>query len=168
MMFTAQQDNMGPFAIRYPKGRGVMPEWKTPMVALEPGKGRMIRDGRDALVITLGHVGNFAGEACSALEKTGHTAAHCDLRFLKPLDEDLLHGLFSRFNKVVTVEDGSVTGGMGSAILEFMAAHGYDAKVKLLGVPDRFVEQGSVADLQHECGFDAEGILRALTVLTGA
>ncbi len=113
MMFTAQLPDMGPFAIRYPKGRGVLPQWKTPMMPLETGKGRMIRDGRDAAIITLGPVGNYAVEACKVLEQAGYSVAHYDLRFLKPLDESLLHVLLRKFNKIITVEDGSVMGGMG-------------------------------------------------------
>ncbi len=163
MMFTAQLPDMGPFAIRYPKGRGVLPQWKTPMMPLETGKGRMIRDGRDAAIITLGPVGNYAVEACKVLEQAGYSVAHYDLRFLKPLDESLLHVLLRKFNKIITVEDGSVMGGMGSAVLEFMACHGYSAQVCRLGVPDHFIEQGSVAQLHHECGFDAEGIIRKAT-----
>jgi 1-deoxy-D-xylulose-5-phosphate synthase len=165
MMYTAQLEGMGPFAIRYPKGRGVMPKWKTPLLQLEVGKGRMIRDGRDAVIITLGHVGNYAVEACAALEKTGHSVAHFDLRFLKPLDEDGMHEIFRRFKIIVTVEDGSVMGGMGSAILEFMADHGYTAQIVRLGVPDHFIEQGSVAELHRECGFDTQGIIQALSLL---
>jgi 1-deoxy-D-xylulose-5-phosphate synthase len=163
MMYTAQLKDMGPFAIRYPKGRGVMPHWKNPMVPLEVGRGRMIRDGRDAAIITLGHVGNYAVEACTELDKSGYSVAHYDLRFLKPLDEEMLHRIFGKFNKIITVEDGSVMGGMGSAILEFMANHGYGAKVRCLGIPDLFIEQGSVAELHHECGFDTEGIIRAVS-----
>ncbi len=162
LMFTAQLPRKGPFAIRYPKGRGVMPHWKTPLKQLEMGKGRMIRDGRDVAIITIGHVGNYAVEACARLEESGISAAHYDLRFLKPLDEELLHGVFRRFSKIVTVEDGCVLGGMGSAILEFMADHGYSSKVQRLGVPDSFIEQGSVDDLHHLCGFDTEGICRAV------
>lgn len=162
LMFTAQLPRKGPFAIRYPKGRGVMPHWKTPLKQLEIGKGRMIRDGRDVAIITIGHVGNYAVEACARLEESGISAAHYDLRFLKPLDEELLHGVFRRFNKIVTVEDGCVLGGMGSAILEFMADHGYSSKVQRLGVPDSFIEQGSVDDLHHLCGFDTTGICRAV------
>ncbi|MCX6304990.1 MAG: 1-deoxy-D-xylulose-5-phosphate synthase [Bacteroidetes bacterium] len=165
MMFTAQLKDMGPFAIRYPKGRGVMPKWKTPMTRLEVGRGRMIRDGKDAAIITLGHMGNYAIEACNALEKSGHSVAIYDLRFLKPLDEELLHGIFGKFNKIITVEDGAIMGGMGSAVLEFMADHGYAAKVRRLGIPDLFIEQGSVAQLHHECGFDTEGIIRSAGIL---
>ncbi|MEI7726175.1 MAG: 1-deoxy-D-xylulose-5-phosphate synthase [Bacteroidota bacterium] len=168
MMFTAQLKDMGPFAIRYPKGRGVMPKWKTPMVAIEVGTGRMIRDGKHLAIITLGHVGNYAVEACEALEKAGHSVAHYDLRFLKPLDEEMLHAIFSKFDKIITVEDGSVMGGMGSAILEFMADHGYGAKLQRMGVPDLFIEQGSVAELHHECGFDTEGIIRKVNLMLGS
>jgi len=153
---------MGPFAIRYPKGRGVMPQWKTPFKKLEPGKGRMIRDGRDVAIITIGHVGNYATEACTILEESGISAAHFDLRYLKPLDESLLHEIFSRFTRIITVEDGCIAGGMGSAVLEFMAANGYHARVVRLGVPDKFIEQGSVGELHHLCGYDAEGIRRAI------
>ncbi len=160
MMFTAQLPDMGPFAIRYPKGRGMMPKWRTPFVALQTGKGRMVRDGNDGAIITLGHVGNFALEACRLLENSGISLAHYDLRFLKPLDAEMLHSVFSRFKKIITVEDGSVMGGMGSAVLEFMADHGYSAEVRRLGIPDQFIEQGSVAELHHECGFDTEGIVR--------
>ena len=162
MMFTAQLENMGPFAIRYPKGRGVMPQWKTTMEALPVGKGRMLRDGSDIAILSLGPVGNAALEVCNELEKSELSVALFDLRFLKPIDEDLLHGIFAKFSKVLTLEDGSVMGGMGSAVLEFMADHGYTAKLKRLGVPDKFIEQGSVSELHHECGYDAEGIRKAL------
>ncbi|NCA77886.1 MAG: 1-deoxy-D-xylulose-5-phosphate synthase [Alphaproteobacteria bacterium] len=162
LMYTAQLPGMGPFAIRYPKGRGVMPQWKTPFNKLEPGKGRMIRDGRDVAIITIGHVGNYATEACTILEESGISAAHFDLRYLKPLDESLLHDIFSRFTRIITVEDGCIAGGMGSAVLEFMAANGYHSRVVRLGVPDKFIEQGSVGELHHQCGYDAEGIIKAV------
>jgi len=162
MMFTAQQEGMGPFAIRYPKGRGVMPFWKTPLEPLPVGKGRLIRDGEKAAIISLGHVGNYAVKACEELEMQGHFIAHYDLRFLKPLDTELLHGVFKKYKHILTVEDGAIQGGMGSAILEFMADHGYTASVTRLGIPDRFIEQGQVEELQHECGFDTEGIIKAL------
>ena len=162
LMYTAQLPEMGPFAIRYPKGRGVMPQWKTPFKKLEPGKGRMIHDGRDVAIITIGHVGNYATEACIILEESGISAAHFDLRYLKPLDESLLHDIFSRFTRIITVEDGCIAGGMGSAVLEFMAANGYHAHVVRLGVPDKFIEQGSVGELHHLCGYDAEGIIKAV------
>ncbi|MCX6266214.1 MAG: 1-deoxy-D-xylulose-5-phosphate synthase [Bacteroidetes bacterium] len=165
MMFTAQLKDMGPFAIRYPKGRGVMPKWKTEMLPVEVGRGRMIRDGADAAIITLGHVGNYAVEACAALEKAGHSVAHYDLRFLKPIDTALLHEIFGKHQKILTVEDGAVMGGMGSAVLEFMADHGYTATVHRLGIPDLFIEQGTVGELHHECGFDTDGIIRSAGLL---
>ncbi len=167
MMFTAQLDGAGPFAIRYPKGRGVMPVWRTPMKALEPGRGRMIRDGRDAAILTLGHVGNYALEACNRLSGSGIEAAHYDLRFLKPIDEPLLHEVFRRFSRIVTVEDGAVAGGMGSAVLEFMSDHGYSSNVRRLGIPDRYIQQGKVEELHRECGFDATGIAEAVAELLG-
>lgn len=162
LMFTAQLDGMGPFAIRYPKGRGVMPDWKTPLKKLEVGKGRMIRNGKDTAIITIGHVGNYAVEACDRLKESSFDVAHFDLCFLKPLDEGLLHDIFKKFSTILTIEDGSVQGGMGSAVLEFMADHGYRASVKRLGIPDRFIEQGTVAELHHECGYDVEGIIKAV------
>ena len=125
----------------------------------------MIREGTEAAIITVGHVGNYAVEACHALDTEGHSVAHYDLRFVKPLDEEMLHQVFRKFKKIITVEDGSVMGGMGSAVLEFMADHGYAAEVKRLGVPDMFVEQGSVAELHHACGFDTDGIIRAVSTL---
>jgi 1-deoxy-D-xylulose-5-phosphate synthase len=165
MMFTAQLPGMGPFAIRYPKGRGVMPHWKTPLKKMEVGKGRMVRDGVDMVVITIGHVGNYAVEACKQAENAGLSVAHLDLRFVKPLDEDLLHQIFKKHSRVITVEDGSIMGGMGSAVLEFMADHGYAAKVVRMGVPDRFIEQGTVAELHEICGFDARGIFNIMMSL---
>jgi len=163
MMFTAQLENMGPFAIRYPKGRGVMPQWKTPMEALAVGKGRLLREGRDAAIISIGTIGNEALQACNELEKSGFSVAVYDLRFLKPIDEDLLHEVFKKFSHIVTIEDGTVIGGMGSALLEFMADHHYTAKIKRLGIPDRFIEQGSVPELFSECGYDKEGIIRSVS-----
>jgi 1-deoxy-D-xylulose-5-phosphate synthase len=162
LMFTAQLEGMGPFAIRYPKGRGVMPHWKTPLKKMEVGKGRMIRDGEKIAVITIGHVGNHAVEACDEAQKSGISVAHFDLRFVKPLDEALLHQVFQKFSTIITVEDGAIQGGMGSALLEFMADHGYHAKVIRLGVPDLFIEQGTVAELHQVCGIDAAGILKTI------
>jgi 1-deoxy-D-xylulose-5-phosphate synthase len=122
----------------------------------------MIRDGEALAILTLGHPGNHAESACKALEGEGLRPAHYDLRFLKPLDETLLHGITTKFPTLVTVEDGSVNGGFGSAVLEFLADHGYRPKVVRLGIPDRFVEQGTVEELQKECGFDTEGIIRVI------
>jgi len=162
LMYTAQLNDKGPFAIRYPRGRGVMPEWKTPLEELPVGKGRKIKDGDRVAILSIGHPGNFVTEALLRLLPEGITPAHYDLRFLKPLDETLLHEVFHKFNKIITVEDGVVTGGMGSAILEFMAANHYQAEVCRLGIPDRFIEQGTPEELYRECGFDAEGIVKAV------
>ena len=161
MMFTAQTPGKGPFAIRYPRGSGVMPEWQTPMRELEVGIGRKLRDGKDLAIITIGHTGNFAAEACIALEKEGISAAHFDMRFLKPLDEALLEEVLGRFTKIITVEDGTVIGGLGSAVLEFQADRGFKSIVRRLGIPDRFILHGTQAELRHECGFDTEGIIAA-------
>lgn len=166
MMFTAQLPEMKTFAIRYPRGRGVMPEWKTPFARLEPGKGRTLREGDDVAIITLGPVGNFAVIAATELEKENIGVAHYDMRFLKPIDEELLHSIFQKFSKVITVEDGTVTGGLGSAILEFMSEHNYQADVQRLGVPDRFIDQGKPEELYRICGYDAAGIMKAVKNMT--
>ncbi|HTF04278.1 MAG TPA: transketolase C-terminal domain-containing protein, partial [Bacteroidia bacterium] len=159
LMYTAQLDkNHFPFSIRYPRGTGVMPEWKTPFEEIKIGTGRKVRDGKDIAILTIGHPGNFAVEACEALKKSGVDAAHYDMRFVKPLDENMLHEIFSKFDKVITVEDGCIQGGFGSAVVEFMADHNYHAEVKRLGIPDRWVEHGEQTELWRECGFDAEGI----------
>jgi len=158
LMFTAQQDNMGPFSIRYPRGNGVTPHWKQPLKAIPVGKGRCVRDGEGLAILTIGTIGNEAAKALAVLETEGHTSAHYDLRFVKPLDAGLLHEVFSRFTKVITVEDGCLEGGMGSAILEFAADNKYQAQVVRLGIPDRFVDHGEQKELWAECGFDAKGI----------
>jgi 1-deoxy-D-xylulose-5-phosphate synthase len=166
MMYTAQLENMGPFAIRYPRGRGVMPQWKTPLSSLPVGKGRMIREGKDLAVISLGHPGNVALEACLALANKNIDAALYDIRFLKPIDEELLHSICKKYSKIITLEDGSVIGGLGSAVTEFVNDNGYmHVQVHRLGVPDRFVEQGTLEELHHECGIDLEGIVKAAEAL---
>jgi 1-deoxy-D-xylulose-5-phosphate synthase len=162
MMYTAQLPGAGPFVIRYPKGRGTMTEWQTPFKVLEPGKGRRLRDGKDLAILSIGPVGNEVETAAIALEKDNIRIAHYDMRYLKPIDESLLYEVSRNFDRIITVEDGTITGGLGSAVIEFMADHGYTAKVKRLGVPDRFIEQGTVAQLHHECGYDAEGIVKTV------
>jgi 1-deoxy-D-xylulose-5-phosphate synthase len=166
MMYTAQLPGMGPFAIRYPRSRGIDPDWKKPFEALPVGKGRKIRDGKDLAFLTIGHVGNFALDACTTLEAKGIHAGLYDIRFLKPLDNDLLSEVFSKYKKVITVEDGTIIGGLGSAVIEFANDHGYDAEIVRLGVPDRFIEQGTLEELHRECGFDVDGLLdAAVTIL---
>jgi 1-deoxy-D-xylulose-5-phosphate synthase len=163
LMYTAQLDSTGlPFVIRYPRGEGVMPEWKTPLTAIEIGKGRKIKDGKEVAILSFGHPGNFATTAIRNLRSEGIDPAHYDIRFVKPLDETLLHEVFTNYSKIVTVEDGTVVGGFGSAILEFMNAHGYKADVSILGIPDRLVEHGTLKELYRECAYDAAGIEAAV------
>lgn len=163
LMYTAQLDSTEyPFVIRYPRGEGMMPEWKTPFEKVEIGKGRKLKDGEDVAILSFGHPGNFAAAAIRDVKAEGINPAHYDMRFAKPLDEALLHEVFSKFNKIITVEDGTVVGGFGTAILEFMSANGYKADVKILGIPDRLVEHGTPKQLYAEIGLDANGIASAL------
>lgn len=155
----------GPFSIRYPRGNGVMPEWKTPLRAIPVGQGRIVREGEDVAILTIGAIGNYAVQACQILEKEGFNPAHYDMRFVKPLDGELLHEVFGKFKKVITVEDGCVMGGFGSAVLEWMMDHGYQAQVKRLGIPDDIIEHGEQIELHRECGFDPEGIAAAVKSL---
>jgi 1-deoxy-D-xylulose-5-phosphate synthase len=159
MMYTAQLPGAGTYVIRYPKGRGVMTEWNQPFKELRAGKGRKIRDGEEIAVISVGHIGNEVIKAAEKLATEGISVAHYDIRYLKPIDEDLLHEIFAHFGKIITVEDGTITGGLGSAVAEFMADHKYRAHLVRLGIPDRFIEQGTVGELKRECGYDAEGII---------
>ncbi len=169
MMYTAQsekvQQGKHAFTIRYPRGEGVMPNWKTPFEAQEIGKGRLVSEGEEVAILTIGHIGNYAVDAVTMLAKEGIQPAHYDMRYVKPLDEALLHQIFSRFDKVLTVEDGCLMGGFGSAVLEFMANHGYMARVKRLGIPDAVVEHGEQIQLHNECGFDPQGIANAVREL---
>jgi len=162
LMYTAQLESTQlPFVIRYPRGEGMMPEWQTDMKAIEIGKGRKIKDGEEIAILSFGHPGNFAAAAIRSLKNDGIEPGHYDLRFAKPLDEALLHEVFSKYSKIITVEDGTVVGGIGSAVLEFMTAHQYKADVKILGIPDRIVEHGSQKELHKECHYDAEAIAEA-------
>lgn len=162
MMFTAQLPRDTSFTIRYPRGEGVMPEWRTPMHELEVGKGRIIRDGEDVAILTLGHIGNYAVEACQKLAEEGVFPAHYDMRFAKPVDEAMLDEVFGKFDKVITVEDGCLMGGFGSAVLEYIADKGYSAKVIRLGIPDSVIEHGTQLELHRECGFDPDGIAQTV------
>jgi len=168
LMYTAQlESNKLPFVIRYPRGEGVMPEWKTEMKEIEIGKGRKIKDGKEIAILSFGHPGNFAAAAIRNLRTEGITPAHYDLRFVKPLDEVMLHEVFANYDKIITVEDGTIVGGVGSAILEFMAKHNYKATVKILGIPDRIVEHGSQKELHRECNYDTEAIIEAARSFMG-
>lgn len=162
LMYTAQQEDMGPFSIRYPRGNGVMTDWKTPMKAVKVGTGRKLTSGEDIAILTIGPVGNFAQDAVSELTELGVSVAHYDMRFVKPLDEVLLHEVFSKFDKVITVEDGCLMGGMGSAVIEFMADHRYTAAVTRLGIPDVYIHHGKPEELYADCGFDTAGIIEAV------
>lgn len=158
LLYTAQLKNHGPFSIRYPRGRGVLDSWEEPFCEIVIGKGRLIRKGNDIAILSIGHPGNFVREASEILEAESVNVAHYDMRFVKPLDEGILHKVFKQFGQVITVEDGTVMGGFGSAVLEFMSDQGYHSRVTRLGLPDRFIDQGTQQELYQECGFDAEGI----------
>jgi len=163
LMYTAQlEKNAKPFSIRYPRGCGIKPNWKQPFEEIEIGKGRKMSDGTDVAILTIGKSGIFASRAVKSLVNENISAAHYDLRFVKPLDEELLTEVFTTFDKVITVEDGAIQGGFGSAVLEFMATRGYSSQVKLLGISDHFIEHGTPEDLYRECGIDAKGIKTAV------
>ncbi|HKL09079.1 MAG TPA: 1-deoxy-D-xylulose-5-phosphate synthase [Bacteroidales bacterium] len=167
LMYTAQLEKYGPFAIRYPRGKGVMPAWKTPFKKIAIGKGQQITKGEDIVILSIGHVGNYVIEATRKLTKNYQISiAHYDMRFVKPIDEEILHTVGKNFKAVITIEDGTVVGGFGSAVLEFMSEHGYHPVIKRMGVPDRFVEQGTLQELHHECGFDVQGIIKEVKALT--
>ena len=167
LMYTAQLESTTlPFVIRYPRGEGVMPEWRKPMEEIQVGKGRKLRDGKDVAILSFGHPGNFAGAAIRDLRADGLQPAHYDMRFAKPLDEELLHEALQNYEKIITVEDGTIVGGFGSAVAEFMAEHGYKNDLKILGIPDRIVEHGTLKELHRECGYDAQAIADAIRELT--
>ena len=163
LMYTAQLKDMGPFVIRYPRGRGSMAEWRTPFKELKIGRGRCLKEGKDIAVISLGPIGKMAEQAISrAEETTGKQIAHYDLRFLKPLDEKMLNEIGCNFKKILTLEDGSLKGGMGSAVLEFMSERGYTPVIKRIGIPDSFVQHGTLEELYRLCGMDEDSIYNTL------
>ena len=159
LMYTAQQPDRGTFVIRYPRGRGVRKDWKCPLEAVEVGTGRKLRDGKQTAVISIGPIGN---DVELAITQSGEEVAHYDLRFLKPLDEELLHEVGKRFKHIITIEDGTRNGGMGSAVLEWLSDHGYTPTVKRMGMPDEFVEHGTVAELKRICNMDIDSIVAAI------
>lgn len=166
LMYTAQlkdiQQGKQAFTIRYPRGEGVMPNWRTPLERIEIGKGRLVQPGEDVAILTLGPVGNYVAQASKLLAKEGIQPAHYDMRFVKPLDEALLHTIFAKFDRIITVEDACLLGGFGSAVIEFMVEQGYSARVKRLGIPDVVVEHGEPRELHKACGYDADGIARSV------
>jgi 1-deoxy-D-xylulose-5-phosphate synthase len=161
LMYTATLHEEGPFCIRYPRGEGVLVDWRTPFEEIEIGTGRVIKEGEDVAILTIGPIGNYIKEALQLMNKE-ISVAHYDMRFVKPLDEKMLHDVFKKFNKIITVEDGCIVGGFGSAIIEFMADHDYQASVRRLGIPDVIIEQGEQIELYTECGYDPDSIAHAI------
>ena len=161
LMYTSQLPDQGPFSIRYPRGKGMMVNWKTPFKEIKIGTGRKIKNGEDIAILSLGHVGNYAVDACEQLNTKGIDAAHYDMRFAKPLDSLLLHEIFGKFSHIITVEDGCVVGGIGTAIAEFMLDNGYSSSIKRLGIPDSYIEHGTQEELHAECKYDANAISKA-------
>ena len=163
LMYTAQLPRKEKaFSIRYPRGKGVMSYWRTPMEEVQIGKGRKLKNGDEIALLTIGHIGNYAVEVCNRLAKKNIDVGHYDMRFVKPIDEEMLHEVFTTYKKIITIEDGCIQGGFGSAVLEFMADNNYQAEVKRLGIPDRIVEHGEQLELHRECGFDPDGIERSV------
>ncbi|MEO5601426.1 MAG: 1-deoxy-D-xylulose-5-phosphate synthase [Cyclobacteriaceae bacterium] len=163
LMYTAQLPRREKaFSIRYPRGQGVMANWRTPMEEIKIGKGRKIREGEEIALLTIGHIGNYAVEVCNNLAKKNIEIAHYDMRFVKPLDEEILHEVFSSYKKVITIEDGCIQGGFGSAVIEFMSDHNYSTEIRRLGIPDGIIEHGDQSELHRECGFDQEGIEKSV------
>ena len=168
LMYTAQDGENGAFTIRYPRGNGVLTEWRTPFERIQIGTGRKLRNGHDIAFLTIGPIGNYALDVCQTLEESGISAALYDMRFVKPLDEVMLHEVFGKFKHVITVEDGCIQGGMGSAVLEFMADNGYAAQVARLGIPDKYIEHGSQDELYAECGYDRAAMIAKAKEMVGA
>ena len=162
LMYTAQKPNQGPFSIRYPRGKGVIVDWKKEFKELAVGKGEVIQKGKDLAILSIGHPGNFVINAQKKLKEAGISAAHYNMIFVKPIDEGLLHKIFKKFDRILTIEDGCVQGGFGSAILEFMAKHNYSAKFKMLGIPDKFVSHGTQKELYAECFYDEDAIIKSV------
>jgi 1-deoxy-D-xylulose-5-phosphate synthase len=164
LLFTAQQPDMGPFVIRYPRGKGTIVDWKLPMKALTIAKGECLKSGKGIAVLTIGTMATNTQKAIAQIEKEQDISiAHYDLRFLKPLDEKMLHEIGKKFKQIITVEDGVIQGGFGSAVLEFMADNNYTIHLKRLGIPDCFVEHGTPEELYKMLGLDAEGIAKSIT-----
>ena len=162
LMYTAYQTSDRPFVIRYPRGKGELENWQNTMELLPVGKGRQLHEGSDIAVLSIGSIGNEVIKAVKTAEKEGISVAHYDMIFLKPLDETLLHNIGKRFAHIITVENGTVIGGLGTAVAEFMCEHGYTPRIKRIGIPDAFIEHGSIPELFQQCGMDAESILKAI------
>jgi len=161
LMYTAQKPNQGPFSIRYPRGKGVIIDWKKEFKEIVVGEGERIKKGKDLAILSIGHPGNFVINAQKKFKEIGLSVAHYNMIFVKPIDEALLHKIFKTFNKIITIEDGCVQGGFGSAVLEFMAKNNYSANIKILGIPDKFVSHGTQKELYAECFYDEDAIIKA-------
>ena len=157
LMFTGYKYD-GPFVIRYPRGKGVLVDWKNEMTLMPVGKGRKLTDGTDVAILSIGASGNDVSKAIELVSAEGLSVAHYDMIYLKPIDEDLLHEVGKNFSKIITVENGVIQGGLGSAVLEFMSDNGYYPRIKRIGIPDKFIEHGSVPELNKLCGIDVESI----------
>ena len=162
LMFTASKYKSGPFSIRYPRGNGVNPDWRTPLKEIEVGRGRCLAEGKDIALVTLGTAGNMAAEARKTLIDENIDVAHYDMRFAKPIDEEMLHSICKTHDLIITVEDGCLMGGFGSAVLEFMADNGYTSRVVRLGIPDKIIEHGEQSELYAECNYDAAAIVKSV------
>jgi 1-deoxy-D-xylulose-5-phosphate synthase len=162
LMYTSQLRNNGPFVIRYPRGKGTIVDWQKPFREIEIGRARLLKRGKNIAILTIGYTGILAAEAVKILESESVEIEHWDMRFVKPLDTECLHGIFKRFENIIIVEDGVISGGFGSAVIEFMCDNGYHANVKRLGVPDNFIDQGTQMELYEECGFDPESIYKLI------
>ena len=160
LMYTAQKPNQGPFSIRYPRGKGVIIDWKKEFKEIVVGEGERIQKGKDLAILSIGHPGNFVINAQKKFKEIGLSVAHYNMIFVKPIDENLLHKIFKTFDKIITIEDGCVQGGFGSAVLEFMAKNNYSANVKILGIPDKFVSHGTQKELYAECFYDEAAIIK--------
>lgn len=158
LMYTAQIKNCGPFSIRYPRGNGVLLDWKNEMKEVEIGKGVKLTEGDDIAILSIGHIGNIVADAVEGLKAQGMKVAHYDMVFLKPLDESILHETGSKYKAVITVEDGTVVGGLGTAVSEWYCEHGYNVKVRKIGIPDSFIPHGTVPQLYELCGMDNNSI----------
>lgn len=167
LMYTAQLPDQGPFIIRYPRGRGILTDWRKPLKPVVVGTGRKIKDGQDIAVLSIGPIGNLAEQAITVWEKeSGMTAALYDMRFLKPIDTEILKEVGNKYSKIITIENGTITGGLGSAVIEYMADNGYTPVIRRLGLPDMFIEHGSTPELLHLCHIDEDAVISTLNELT--
>ena len=167
LMYTAQLPDQGPFIIRYPRGRGILTDWRKPFEPIVVGKGRKIKEGDDIAVLSIGPIGNLAEQAiCSWEKESGKTAALYDMRFLKPIDTDILNEVGKKYSRIITIENGTVTGGLGTAVMEFMMDNGFTPTIRRLGLPDRFIEHGSTPQLLHICNIDENAVISTLKELT--